>query len=367
MPSSIGHAAMAIVLRPILPSQERNAATIGFAAAAAVALDIDAIGRPFGGGDVAFMGGHRAITHSVTAAVVIALTGAVVLVGRRRASSVRAVFPYLTAVIMSHGLLDMLTAYGEGVQLLAPFSTTPFASPWKPFIGVLLPEILILWVPALLFFLRPRMLPRVATLALASVATGLTVGLLGLTSPYQISGYLSILGERRDGAARFDAESTRRLIAAAEATSPSSVTAANQASRTASITHQCVAVSDSDIMVTSGEVTAGGWHSYRGDWVRGGGGTLWWRTTRPSVEPSDTLRLRAIRLDRPLPPGAERGSEPNRIHLQQVARTGDTLVFALSEPRRQSAFRSGLRVPTPGRWLLIATMEDQWGCFIFDV
>src|SRR3954470_6466342 len=135
MPSSIGHAAMAILLRPILPPQERNAATIGFAAAAAAALDIDAIGRPFGGGDVDFMGGHRAITHSVTAAVVIAAIGAVVLVGRGRASSVKAVFPYLAAVIMSHGILDMFTSYGDGVELLAPFSTTRFASPWKLFFG----------------------------------------------------------------------------------------------------------------------------------------------------------------------------------------------------------------------------------------
>src|SRR5262245_61504426 len=95
MPSSIGHAAMAILLRPALPPEERNAASIGFAAAAAAVLDIDAIGRPFGGGDVAFMGGHRAITHSVTAAVVLAAIGGVLLVGRRRASSVRAVFPYL--------------------------------------------------------------------------------------------------------------------------------------------------------------------------------------------------------------------------------------------------------------------------------
>src|SRR3954464_14854610 len=144
MPSSIGHAAMAIILRPILPAQERNAATMGFAAAAAVVLDIDALDWWIGAADVDFMGGHRAITHSVTAAVVIAAIGAVVLVGRGRASSVKAVFPYLAAVIVSHGILDMFTSYGEGVELLAPFSTMRFESPWKPFFGEVIPEILIL-------------------------------------------------------------------------------------------------------------------------------------------------------------------------------------------------------------------------------
>src|SRR5690349_20617709 len=150
MPSSIGHAAMAVLLRPMLPAEQRNAATIGFAASAAVALDIDAIGWWFGRGDASFLGGHRGLTHSVAAAAVVAMAGAQVLVGRRRASSIKAVFPYLAAVIMSHGVLDMFTTYGYGVALFAPFSMARLASPLKPLTGVLLTEILILWVPAVL-------------------------------------------------------------------------------------------------------------------------------------------------------------------------------------------------------------------------
>jgi membrane-bound metal-dependent hydrolase YbcI (DUF457 family) len=388
MPSSIGHAAMAILLRPTLPAQERNAATVGFAAVAAIALDIDAIGRLFGGGDVGFMGGHRAITHSVAAAVIIAATGAVVLVGRRRASSINAVFPYLASVIMSHGVLDMLTSYGEGVQLLAPFSTRPFAFPWKLFIGSMLPEILILWVPALLFLMfrvgigkksialasdggadmrppRLRALSRPVVFAIASVAMGLTVGLTGLTSPRQVGAYLSILGERTSSTGRFDADSTRRVIAAAEAAGSSKVAPGDRAPGIPASARRCVAVQDTDAVATSGGVTAGVWSGYRTSWIRGGG-TLWWRTTQPSVGPSDTLSVRAIRLDRALPPGAERTSS-GRAHLRRVSRSGDTLVFTLNERRRQSAFRSDVRVPTPGRWLFIATMGGDWGCFIFRV
>jgi membrane-bound metal-dependent hydrolase YbcI (DUF457 family) len=369
MCSSIGHAAMAILLRPALSPQEHNAVIIGVAATSAVAVDVDALPWLFGGGDVAFMGGHRAFTHSVTAAVVIAALGGVVLVGRQRAKSVRAVLPYLFLVIMSHGVLDMFTVYGDGVELFAPFTTARFKSPWKPFFDSWLTESLILWLPAVLFAFPRFRTPRLrATLALASVTIGLTVGLLKLSSPDQVRGYLSILDERMSSADRVSADSIARLIAATEASSSSTVAPDHRASRVLSNTRRCIAVRDTDAMAVSGEVTAGGWASYRRSWIDGGGG-LWWRIARPGVGPSDTpfLSVRAIRLDRSLPPGAERNSNPGRMRWRQVLRSGDTLVFTLKKRRTESAFRSGVRVPTPGLWLFVATSGNDWGCFVFRV
>ena len=60
------------------------------------------------------------------------------------------VFAYVALTIASHGLLDALASYGQGIELLAPFSQQRYASPWQPIDGPL-PEILWLWLPALLF------------------------------------------------------------------------------------------------------------------------------------------------------------------------------------------------------------------------
>jgi membrane-bound metal-dependent hydrolase YbcI (DUF457 family) len=99
---------------------------------AAVLPDLDAIGRPFGGGDVMWLGGHRAITHSLTFA---AGFGALLLVGMR--GSVQSVpgrirlWLALSLAIASHGGLDALTMYGEGIEFLAPWSSARYWAPWR--------------------------------------------------------------------------------------------------------------------------------------------------------------------------------------------------------------------------------------------
>jgi membrane-bound metal-dependent hydrolase YbcI (DUF457 family) len=94
--------------------------------------DIDAIGRPFGGGDVAWLGGHRALTHSLLfAAALSALLSVTVL---RLASGVQprlVLWLALTLAIASHGGLDSLTTYGEGIQFFAPFTDARYWSPWR--------------------------------------------------------------------------------------------------------------------------------------------------------------------------------------------------------------------------------------------
>jgi membrane-bound metal-dependent hydrolase YbcI (DUF457 family) len=66
---------------------------------------------------------------------------------------------YAFAVILSHGVLDTFTTYGEGVAFFAPVSTERWTAPWHPFTG-LLAEVVVIWLPAWLvyrFWLRSRM------------------------------------------------------------------------------------------------------------------------------------------------------------------------------------------------------------------
>ena len=59
MPSSVAHGFVAIALGTVLrvPASVRSAWYVGIAAA--VLLDLDAIGRPFGRGDLVRLDGHR--------------------------------------------------------------------------------------------------------------------------------------------------------------------------------------------------------------------------------------------------------------------------------------------------------------------
>ena len=183
------------------------------------------------------------------------------------------------------------------------------------------------------------------------------VGLAPARGRAQLLAWLTIAGER-SSFARYSADSVSRIIAATEASGR-----AFPGAGTATSTRRCVEAAGRN--AESGDVSAGSWDFYRTSW-RQGGGKLWWRVARPLTgSDSATLIVRAIRLDRPLPAGAESNSRSTRIRLRPVSRQGDTLVFTLTEPKATSGFPSGVRVPTPGRWMFIATMGDNWGCFLY--
>ena len=158
MPSSIGHGlvalAVAAALRPAAPPRRYWV----LSAACAVLPDVDAVGRPFGLGDLAWLGGHRALTHSLAFAA--ALAGAVVLAAFRsprwEGERLR-LWAALALGTASHGLLDALASYGAGVAFFAPLSWARYKLPWQPFRGIL-PEVLALWLPAaaLLAFVASR-------------------------------------------------------------------------------------------------------------------------------------------------------------------------------------------------------------------
>lgn len=136
MPSSWTHAMSAIAVGALtLPSAPPRVWTV--VAVCAVLPDLDAIGRPFGHGDLAIIGGHRALTHSLAASALVSFVAALYL--RRRAETFSALPPLflgLFAAAATHGLLDAFTRYGEGITFLAPWSWTRYRAPWPIMSGL---------------------------------------------------------------------------------------------------------------------------------------------------------------------------------------------------------------------------------------
>lgn len=148
MPSSVAHGLAAVALGAALYPAERPR-LYAVAAAGAALLDVDAAGRPLGLGDIAWLGGHRALTHSLAFAAALALAAVAVACRgahwhRRRLGA----WAYFALAFALHGAADAFTTYGEGVTFLAPFSAWRYKAPWQPFHGIL-PEIVAIWVPAL--------------------------------------------------------------------------------------------------------------------------------------------------------------------------------------------------------------------------
>lgn len=75
MPSSVAHASVAVLLAPLFGRDTISRRVMATTAVAAAVPDVDAIGRPFGFDDVAWLGGHRGFTHSI----VFALAAGIIL------------------------------------------------------------------------------------------------------------------------------------------------------------------------------------------------------------------------------------------------------------------------------------------------
>jgi inner membrane protein len=146
----------------MLPPRWRTGRVIGLTAVAAATPDLDAIGRPFGHGDVPMLGGHRALTHSLFAAFVVAAIALAFTSRDARPRDRWRVSLYVLLVVASHGLLDAFATYGEGVAFFAPFATLRWKSTWQLFDG-LWSEMIALWIPAALVYLlwlKPRLSVR---------------------------------------------------------------------------------------------------------------------------------------------------------------------------------------------------------------
>ena len=154
MPSSIAHGLTAAAIGTVFFPAQRSRLYV-VAAAAAILLDLDAVGWLFGRGDVAFLGGHRGLTHSLLFAGTLAAV-LVALMSRDTGTLPKwRLWLCLFLAIASHGALDSLTTYGAGIKFFAPFSDQRFKAPWQP-IDAVLPEVIGIWLPTAAIILYRR-------------------------------------------------------------------------------------------------------------------------------------------------------------------------------------------------------------------
>lgn len=149
MPTTIAHALTAVAVGAVAapPHTTRRYWIAGIACATLV--DLDVLGRPFGYPELGFVGGHRALTHSVPFAIAlgIVVTRLAFADDRWNGHRVRIV-AYLMVATALHGVLDLFTTLGQGVGLLMPFNTTRFVIDWRPVRGF--NEIWLMWLPPLI-------------------------------------------------------------------------------------------------------------------------------------------------------------------------------------------------------------------------
>jgi inner membrane protein len=130
--SSWTHAAAAVVVAATVMPRGVPSRTWLVVAVAAAVPDLDGVGRIWGAGDVQWLGGHRAFTHSVVfAAAFGALLGLTVWRALTKGPARALACLAFAFAVASHGTLDSLTTYGEGVQFLAPFTTARYWAPWR--------------------------------------------------------------------------------------------------------------------------------------------------------------------------------------------------------------------------------------------
>ncbi len=157
MPTPISHAAVGFAIaawtEPRMPT--RRACIV--AAACAALPDIDAIGWPLHIPNTSLFS-HRAITHSLTFALVAAVAATIVCFRGTPWTPRRArIALVLGLALVSHVCLDALSTYSVGVEFFAPFSQKRFRFPWTPLgapggsvLGQLAQEAIFILLPAVL-------------------------------------------------------------------------------------------------------------------------------------------------------------------------------------------------------------------------
>lgn len=174
MASAFGHALLGATLGKLLLPARPNWPYWILAAACAVLPDADVVGVKFG---VAYasLWGHRGLTHSVLAAVVLAT--ALVFLARlfrpRHQPAAGRLWRLLFLATMSHGVLDAMTTGGLGVAFLSPWEQQRYFFGFRPiqvspigvkrFAGaaawrVLRSEAVWVGIPCLLLWLSQRIL-----------------------------------------------------------------------------------------------------------------------------------------------------------------------------------------------------------------
>ena len=149
MPSSIAHGLTAAAIGVALLPQKAPRRVWIAGVLSATLLDIDAIGRPFQRGDIAWLGGHRAFTHSLVFAMLLGITAAWTISSRAETPRHRIrVALFLILATAAHGILDAFTTYGAGIAFFSPFLHERYRAAWRP-LANLKTEITWIWLPAL--------------------------------------------------------------------------------------------------------------------------------------------------------------------------------------------------------------------------
>jgi inner membrane protein len=163
VPTFLSHPAVPIAIGLGLGEAAGSRRLLAAGAIASVLPDLDVLGLRAGVPYAAPLG-HRGATHSLAAAVAIALVGAAF--HRSLRTPARTAFAFLLLAAASHGLLDALTNGGLGVALLWPFSEARYFAPVRPIqvaplrhvlgaraLGALGSELVRVWAPCALLAL----------------------------------------------------------------------------------------------------------------------------------------------------------------------------------------------------------------------
>jgi inner membrane protein len=160
MPTVMTHAVVGVALGTLVSFPARCRLFWILSATLPVLPDLDVLGLALG---IRFhsMWGHRGISHSLAAALVIGLLTALV-VYRRLGMRLASLTLYFALITASHGVLDAFTSGGPGVAFWAPFDDTRYFFPWRPIpVSPLAPqffsewgwhafktELLLIWLPS---------------------------------------------------------------------------------------------------------------------------------------------------------------------------------------------------------------------------
>ncbi|MCA8830783.1 metal-dependent hydrolase [Hymenobacter pini] len=133
MASIIGHCALGATLGKLLLPERRYWPYWVLAAACAFLPDADVIGFKFHV-PYASLWGHRGLSHSLLAAVVVATLAVGICRVRRTAATPPQARLWLLLFLAtaSHGVLDAMTTGGEGVAFFSPFDTERYFFGLRP-------------------------------------------------------------------------------------------------------------------------------------------------------------------------------------------------------------------------------------------
>ncbi|NVO31127.1 metal-dependent hydrolase [Hymenobacter lapidiphilus] len=120
MASIVGHCVLGTTLAKLLLPERRYWPWWLLAAACAFLPDADVVGFKL---HIAYdsLWGHRGLSHSLVAAVVVASVVVVLVGGRAGAPPRGRLWALLFLATASHGVLDAMTTGGLGVAFLSPF------------------------------------------------------------------------------------------------------------------------------------------------------------------------------------------------------------------------------------------------------